>query len=58
MWKIIDNDGVIYSGTEIEMTRIFDIITNPTIYNKSTIKEYQTSWNGDLLLIQVHNIYR
>ena len=34
MYEIIDNNGVIHSGTEDEMDLAFDVMTNPDEYSK------------------------
>lgn len=49
MWKITDNGGTIYSGSEDEMQLLYQQIV------KGVIKE---KWTGDLRLIQVHSIYK
>jgi len=62
MWEIIDNDGVIHSGSESEMRLAFTIMTNSEEENEelkdelqeSIINDYSTDWNGDLKLIEVH----
>lgn len=51
MWEIIDNEGVIYSGSESEMYEYWNKIANQD--NPDEIE-----WIGDLRLIQVHDIYR
>ena len=58
MYRIIDNNGVLFSGSESEMSHIFDVLTNPSDYTKKEIKLYKCDWVGDLLLIQVLNIYK
>lgn len=61
MWEITDNTGTIHSGTEEEMKKAFDIITNGRTYHNysdADIREYDTEWDGDLKLIQIHNTYR
>jgi len=55
MWEIIDNNGTIYSGTEEEMLNIWDQILG---INKYTAHPLEIKWEGDLKLIQIHNIYR
>lgn len=49
MWKIIDSKGILYSGTELDMRTIFRQIAEGKI---------QEQWNGNLYLIQVHDIQR
>lgn len=49
MWRISDNDGVIYSGNEDYIREVWEDITengNPD----------DVEWNGDLELIEVHDI--
>ena len=49
MWQIIDNLGIVFSGSEEEMyTKWNQIIHNPQDYE----------WTGDLKLIQVYKIFR
>lgn len=51
MWKIIDSDGVVYSGDEHYIREVWEDITengNPE----------DVEWNGDLELIEVHDITR
>lgn len=59
-WAIIDNNGIIHSGTEQEMATAWDIM-NRDIYSVSEEDEvkhsqYLTTWEGDLMLIQIHNV--
>jgi hypothetical protein len=49
MWRIIDDEGTLYSGSETEMRIIYRRIVDGGIDSK---------WYGDLLLIQVHDICR
>ena len=49
VWEIIDNNGILFSGTERDMKRIWDNIINERI---------DVSWGGDLKLVEVHKIYR
>lgn len=44
MWKIIDQNGTIYSGTQDEMDNTFAEIDSG---------EIELSWDGDLELVQV-----
>lgn len=53
MYEIIDNNGIIHSGNEEEMTEAFDIMTNPDKYSTEDIALYECSWTGDLKLIKV-----
>lgn len=58
MYEIIDNKGVLFSGSESEMSHIFDVLTNSNDYTKKEFKQYKCDWVGDLKLIQVLNIYK
>lgn len=49
MWRIIDNAGTLYSGKEDDIKIIYDQIRNGKIKQK---------WNGDLLLVEAHDIIR
>ena len=49
MWEIIDINGTIYSGNEDEIQATFDQILDGTI---------EICWQGDLKLIQIHNIHK
>lgn len=51
MWEITDNNSTIYSGTESEMLAYWKTITENG--NPDNIE-----WDGDLKLIQIHNIFR
>lgn len=57
-FEIIDDKGVIHSGTQEEMEYAFDVMTQGTYkYSKKEVKKYSVGeWNGDLKLIQVLNI--
>lgn len=57
-WEIIDDNGVVFSGSEDEMTNAFDVMTNPDEHSNDENDEYPSQWEGDLKLIQVHNISR
>ena len=52
-WEIIDNNGVIHSGTEEEMIIAFEAMTNIAADDRN---KWGDEWNGDLKLIEVHNI--
>lgn len=58
MWEIIDDNGTIHTGDEIEMTTAFDVMTNPLNHTKEDIITYNTDWNGDLKLVEVHKVSR
>lgn len=49
MWQIIDDNGIIYSGKEEEIRQTFYEIIEGHRY---------TRWEGDLKLIEVHEVYR
>ncbi len=53
MYEIIDDNGVIHSGSEEEMYKAFDVMTNSDEYSKEDIDSYGDKWEGDLKLIQV-----
>lgn len=68
-WEIIDNNGVVHSGTEEEMKEAFDymILTIEEIMgtydmNSSQAEMHQSKWkcdwDGDLKLMQLHSIHR
>ena len=48
-YEIIDDQGVIYSGSEIEMQEQWQLITN---------QEDDIEWTGDLRLVCVVSIIR
>jgi hypothetical protein len=54
MYEIIDDTGVLFSGTEDEMITAFDDIIN----NNEESEYHIDEWNGDIKLIKVINIYR
>lgn len=51
-WEIIDNDGVIESGSEEEMRTKFEEMVS---HNRNG---YSASWSGDLKLIEVHRVWK
>lgn len=56
-FEIIDDKGVIHSGTQEEMEYAFDVMTQGTYkYSKKEVQNYTTTWDGDLKLIQVLKI--
>lgn len=57
MWEIIDDNGTIHSGTEEEMKQAFDIMKCPGDFTGEVVDEYYTDWDGDLRLVQIHDIY-
>ena len=69
-WAVMDDNGIIHTGTEEEMRTAMDIMRAESAYEYAkqthiglhTTKElwdkYDTSWIGDLLLIQIHDRHR
>lgn len=71
-WQIVDDEGVIHSGTFEEIQLIWDLTTRSTddlaseyrrTYSKSQIEKLKkektvSSWTGDLKLIEIYAIYR
>ena len=47
MWEIIDDDGVVYSGSEDEMKQKWFDIAECIIL---------LTWKGDLKLIEIHDL--
>jgi len=47
-WAIMDDQGIIKSGTQNEMTDKF--------HDAGQIGADITEWNGDLRLIEIHNL--
>lgn len=45
MWEIVDDNGVIYSGSEDEMMMYWQQMNSEDNYDE---------WEGDLKLIEVH----
>ncbi len=58
MYKIIDNKGIIYSGSEEEMDNVFSIMTRPDEHTKEEVKRYAYDWEGDLELVNVITVWR
>lgn len=56
MFEIQDNNGVIHSGTREEMELAFEIMGNPSSFTKKQREEWITEWDGDLKLVQIHNV--
>ena len=48
MWEIVDNNGTIYSGSEEEMKDQWQDMVETNNYD----------WEGDLKLIEVHQVVR
>ncbi len=61
---IIDDNGVIHSGSHEEMEIAFAVMNNDVDFFetkksfKEAVKQYQTSWSGDLKLVEVIKISR
>lgn len=64
MFEIIDNNGVIYSGTQEEMLTAFAALSGDVDYFetkkafKNAVTNHQTGWDGDLKLVEVINVLR
>lgn len=64
MWEIIDDNGTIHSGSQAEMKMLFDIMSDNLSDELSISKirqlqhQWDCEWNGDLKLIQIHNIHK
>lgn len=69
-WKIIDDNSTIHSGNEYQMKRAFMFMTNDmetlklllpderTDIIKTNINFWESDWEGDLELVQIHEAYR
>lgn len=57
-WEIIDNNGVLFSGNEYEMTHAFEVMTNPCEFSSEENDNYPSQWEGDLKLVNVIDIAR
>ena len=53
MYEIIDDNGVIHSGSEEEMTHAFDVMTNPDEFSRKEFNTWWVQWQGDLKLVHV-----
>jgi len=53
MYEIIDDNGVIHSGTEGEMTHAFDVMKSPVDFDDEDNDLYWADWTGDLKLVHV-----
>ena len=65
MWQVIDKNGVLYSGSESDMKEAYTAMTSDNQFDASLteveFKELKSkypkdSWEGDLKLIQIHNV--
>lgn len=64
-WVIFDNNGVIHSGTEETMTIAFQVMQGNWVGLSGLKSErkrlsdlYETNWDGDLCLAEIHNVTR
>lgn len=48
-WEIIDDKGVIHSGTQDDML---------SEWEKLTMSETEEEWTGDIKLVEVHGVYK
>jgi hypothetical protein len=53
MYEIINDNGVIHSGSEEEMTHAFDVMKSPVDYDDEENDKWWTDWSGDLKLVRV-----
>lgn len=58
MWKVIDKNGTIHSGTYYDMQTAFNVMTGKERGSKADREAYITAWEGDLELVEVHEISR
>ena len=69
MFEIIDDNGTIHSGTKKEMEKAFFVMVHlfETIQEeyglteeetRDLVDEYPGAWEGDLKLIEIHQIER
>lgn len=64
-WAIIDSQGIIHSGSEFEMTFAMEVICNPDEHSKEDYDKWfpqayegNVGWVGDIMLIEIHQIYK
>lgn len=59
-WKIIDDQGVIHSGTQDEMEDAWDVMVAPdsSTFTDEAKEKYACDWIGDLKLVEVHKRWR
>lgn len=61
-YEILDDNGVIHSGSEDEMRRAFEVMTNDdgnSDFEEDEIERwFLQSWDGDLKLVQVIQTYK
>lgn len=58
MYEIIDDNGVIHSGSQEEMTHAFHVMSNPHEYSAEEYDRWSFDWEGDLKLVEVKDITR
>jgi hypothetical protein len=60
MFEIVDNNGTIHSGSQHEMEYAFHVMTtrDSDVYSPEEIQKWEFEWEGDLKLIQVHQVER
>jgi hypothetical protein len=58
IWKIIDDNGTIYSGQQDDMDNIFSIMSRPEEHSKEEISIYEIEWDGYLHLIEIHATHK
>tara|TARA_Y100001938_G_C8040182_1_gene405736 strand:+ start:771 stop:956 length:186 start_codon:yes stop_codon:yes gene_type:complete len=56
MFEIQDNNGVIHSGAREEMELAFEVMCHPSSATKEQREQYLIEWDGDLKLVQIHNV--
>ena len=63
-YEIIDDNGLIHSGSESEMLEAFASMTGDTDFFdtkkafKKAVEKWESGWNGDLKLVHVIDTYR
>lgn len=55
MWEIIDDNGVIHSGTQEEMEKAFAVMERPDEHTPEEQAQWFCQWQGDLKLVEVHS---
>ena len=54
MYEIIDNNGVIYSSSNLEeLQHIFTCMTEPDSIDEDERVDVESDWEGDLKLIKI-----
>lgn len=48
-WEIIDKNGCVFSGTEDRMREIWNTIVSGN--------ETDIEWDGDMKLVEIHDLY-